>query len=208
MAQGIVENPVLPVDVGEEMNPSIPDGSGGIGNDHRKRFLQTQCGGAALGHRLNDALLGPFRFLGEDEFCQFDRFLDANAAMAEIAAVFLEQLRRRRVVQVNVVRVGKYELDVAERITRPRPLPDARSAGSDRVLELHAQGVARKAIAHDLGLSVATVGQWIADADRERITRIRAMAHAGVPHAAIAEMFGVSCAYVGLLSREGRERAA
>ena len=78
----------------------------------------------------------------------------------------------------------------------------------DLVLDLHAQGVARKVIAHDLGLSVATVGRWIADADRERVTRIRAMAHAGVPHAAIAEMFGVSCAYVGLLSREGRERAA
>lgn len=78
----------------------------------------------------------------------------------------------------------------------------------DRVLELHAQGVARKAIAHDLGLSVATVGQWIADADRERITRIRAMAHEGVPHAAIAEAFGVSRAYVGLLAREGKERAA
>ena len=78
----------------------------------------------------------------------------------------------------------------------------------DLVLDLHAQGVARKVIAHDLGLSVATVGRWIADADRERITRIRAMAHEGVPHAAIAEAFGVSCAYVGLLAREGRERAA
>ena len=92
---------------------------------------------------------------------------------------------------------------VAQLNTDP-PAPTPR----DLVLDLHAQGVARKTIAHDLGLSVETVGRWIADADRERITRIRAMAHAGVPHTAIAEMFGVSCAYVGLLSREGRERAA
>jgi transposase len=92
---------------------------------------------------------------------------------------------------------------VAQLNTDP-PAPTPR----DLVLDLHAQGVARKTIAHDLGLSVKTVGRWIADADRERVTRIRAMAHAGVPHAAIAEMFGVSCAYVGLLAREGRERAA
>lgn len=94
--------------------------------------------------------------------------------------------------------------NVVARINTSAPAQTPR----DLVLDLHAQGVARKTIAHDLGLSVETVGRWIADADRERITRIRAMAHEGVPHAAIAEMFGVSCAYVGLLSREGRERAA
>lgn len=94
--------------------------------------------------------------------------------------------------------------NVVARINTSAPAQTPR----DLVLDLHAQGVGRKTIAHDLGLSVETVGRWIADADRERITRIRAMAHEGVPHAAIAEMFGVSCAYVGLLAREGRERAA
>lgn len=92
---------------------------------------------------------------------------------------------------------------VAQLNTDP-PAPTPR----DLVLDLHAQGVGRKTIAHDLGLSVETVGRWIADADRERITRIRAMAREGVPHAAIAEAFGVSRAYVGLLAREGKERAA
>ena len=68
----------MPVDVGEEINPSVPDGSGGIGNDDRERFLQSKGGGAALGHRLNDAFLGPLRVVGEDEFRQFQRFLEVG----------------------------------------------------------------------------------------------------------------------------------
>lgn len=93
-------------------------------------------------------------------------------------------------------------------LTSLHQLQAAAPTPRDRVLDLHAQGVGRKTIAHDLGLSVATVGRWIADADRERIARIRAMVADGVPHEAIAEAFGVSRAYVGLLAREGRERAA
>ena len=53
--------------------------------------------------------------------------------MAEVAPVALEELHRRRVVQVDVLAVRKDELDVAERVAWPRPLADSCIAGQDGV---------------------------------------------------------------------------
>ena len=92
LARGIAERLVMPVDVGEEMHPSVAHDSGDVGNDHRERFLQVQGGRAAPGHRLDDAFFGPFRFVGKDELGQRERILDTDAAVAEIASVTLEQL--------------------------------------------------------------------------------------------------------------------
>lgn len=76
----------------------------------------------------------------------------------------------------------------------------------DLVLDLHRQGVAAKTIAADLGLNLATVRRWTTAADTERAERIVAAVREGTERAVVAEMFGVSCAYVTLLT--ARRRAA
>ncbi len=70
----------------------------------------------------------------------------------------------------------------------------------DRALDLHAQGVAHKMIASNLGRHVATVNRWCTEADRERVVRIREMFAQGMERADIAALFSTSVAFVTLVT--------
>src|SRR5207342_3583752 len=61
----------------------------------------------------------------EDLLGEVERVLQADAAMAEIAATLGEQPAARRVVHVDAVAVGKREEDVAQRIVGAGLLADA-----------------------------------------------------------------------------------
>ena len=146
------------------------------------RFLQSKGGGAALGHRLNDAFLGPLRVVGEDEFRQFQRFLDTNAAVAEIAAVALEELRGRGVMEIDVVAVGEDELDVAEGVSGARPLADAHLAALDGIEMRLGEAADGPPVATDefeallveIGRVAPQLGQGFAAGDRGRYIPVRA----------------------------------
>ena len=112
----------MSVDIREEVHPPLPDGGSTVAEDHRYRLLQADGCGLAFAHRLCDTLLGPFRFIGKNELRQGRWRLDTNAAVTEIAPITLEEWQGGRVMQVNVLLVGKHKLDVAKGIAGPESM--------------------------------------------------------------------------------------
>jgi hypothetical protein len=127
-----------------------------------KGFLQAYGRGLASAHRLHDALFGPFRLVGEDELRQRHRLFDANTAVTEVAPVALEELHGRRVMEIDVVLVGKDELDVAEGIACPRSLADAHLPALDSVESPLRESTADPAITADELEPLAGKVAWVA----------------------------------------------
>src|SRR4029450_3843402 len=82
-------------------------------------------------HRRVDTLARPFRVIAQDPLGKPCRILEADATMTEITPRAGEELRRRRAVHVDVLRVGEDELREAKRVLRPWPLADVEAAGND-----------------------------------------------------------------------------
>ena len=95
-------------------------------NNHQRAFLgqiQLLRVQAAV-HRCHNILFGPASASLVGPFRQSRRIFHANTAMAEVAPGSREQLRRRGAIEIDVVRVGKHELDQAQRNVGTGLLPD------------------------------------------------------------------------------------
>ena len=128
-------------------------------------------------HHVLDALARPVAVRLQDELGQLDRPLHADATVTEIPARAVEQMTRRRVVQVDVELVGEHELAVEARPGRP----PAEVAGGGQSLsqQPHALAAApgrERGTGGDRGPAAAGLDLLVA---RERLLEIR-VAHVHV----------------------------
>src|SRR5690606_30312365 len=124
----------------------------------------------------------PVRII-EYERRQRDRILHTNTAVTEEPLFLREQSARRRVVQVDVERVGEQQLDAAERVGRAGILPkDVREAAArvTAVVDAAPRHLASRVgqYTHALACEVARVtpdrAQYLAvDAARHRPRRVQ-----------------------------------
>jgi cytochrome b561 len=137
-AQGRVEGCIVAVDVRMEQHPPIRCHPHRVVGDHHPQRL-TRRGVRAAAPSPRGCDLVPLGHARQHEARQRHRRLDADAAVAEIPPLAREQPRRGCVVQVDVVVVGEHELDVPQRVLRPRPLADAQLAAQHRVQPVRGQ---------------------------------------------------------------------
>src|SRR5690606_15680494 len=183
LAQGLLQTRVLLVNVWKEINFTIPlHHRSAVGDQNRYGFVQAYRARAAGGHGGFDAFPGPFGLVAQHELSQFNGVFDADAAMAEIASRARKQCSRRRMVQVDVLIVGKNELDVAQRVERTRALPDsplaAANVGDALLAQLtHHLAVARhelEALPIEIRRITLQTGQGFPARDRWRHIPVRA----------------------------------
>ena len=74
-------------------------------------------------HSLLHSLQRPIWIIPQDPRGQFGGFLDPYAAMAEITPGARERSLRGRAMKIDVVLIGEYQLDQAERVRRSGLLP-------------------------------------------------------------------------------------
>src|SRR5690606_15475012 len=96
-----------------------------VRNEHGNRLVEAQSARFAGTHGSLDAIFAPCRVIAQHELGEFHRLFDTDASVAEIASRPREQSRGGRVVQVDVLVVGEDELDIAQGVAGPWPLPDA-----------------------------------------------------------------------------------
>src|SRR5688572_3487434 len=87
---------------------------------NRNVFFERNVAILARGDQILDALPIP----AQDMDGEFPRVLDPDAAVTEGAHILREQLLRGRVMHVDIVRIGKQELDSSQRIVISWRLPD------------------------------------------------------------------------------------
>ena len=119
------------VDVRKERDsPFRVDLGGPVQQHDRHRLVEKHGLGAAARDHGIEPRRAPAR--AEQLLGELERVLDANAARAERAAVAIEQIAARRVVQIDRVLVREHELDAAERIVGPRAAARGGTEGCGR----------------------------------------------------------------------------
>src|SRR5262245_20334336 len=113
---------VVSIDVVEKEDATLLDRDGIVKYVHRHRRLQVDPVVVGAGrHRLDDALAIP----AEDELRQGRRVCHAHAPVAQVAPGPHEMRLLRGVVQIDTEGIREDELEQAERVLRPRTLPQA-----------------------------------------------------------------------------------
>ena len=148
---------IVPVHVLEKMDSLVLEQDGSVGDEDLNGLHQRNGRRCPGFHLATDARFVPSGHTRHRKAGQFDRLFDADAAMAEVAPVTREQVDRRRMVKVDVVPVGEHELDVAERVGRPRTLADAQRAGEHCVELRRRQHGVDAARSHELETFAAPV---------------------------------------------------
>src|SRR5262249_61430657 len=97
---------------------------GPVKNQYRNWMGQVDLLSRAAVHGCANALGIPARVVAQDPGRQIRGPLQPDAAMAEVPARLREELRRRGIVHVHVVAVGKDEFHQAEGVLWSRLLPN------------------------------------------------------------------------------------
>ena len=140
-----------------------------VGDVHRDVLGERDL--AAAGEHALHLLRRPALVLGEQNLGQAARLVHAHAAVAERAERLAEQVPLRRVVHVDVMRVGEQELHVAEHILRARRLLEAEAADVDAApvdrvgIDLAAVGVGLEIVGVEHGLRRVAAAE---DAEEEQ----------------------------------------
>src|SRR5215472_4819168 len=115
---------VMSVDIAAEVHNTVIDPGGHIGNVHRQRLLQVHDGGLGRGNHLVDPIFVPSRnaTCAKNLIGKLKRPRKPDTSVAESPPVAAEQAARGAVVKIDVVRVWKHDLDVAQRVVGPRAL--------------------------------------------------------------------------------------
>src|SRR5690606_15523880 len=133
LTQRLVEPVIVVVDVWKKINLTTFDDHGVVSNQYRNRFVQADGFGRAAGHGGAYPLFGPLRLVVKNETRQRHGAFDPYAAVAEVAPVAVEKLRRGRMVQIDVHIVGENELDIAQGVALARTLAYAQLAKLRRI---------------------------------------------------------------------------
>src|SRR5215813_14448769 len=106
---------VVSVDIATEVHNTAIDPSGQIGNVHGQRLLQVHDGGLGRGNHLIDPIFVPSRnaTCAKKLIGKLKRPCKPDTSVAESPLVAAEQAARGAVVEIDVVRVWKHDLDVA-----------------------------------------------------------------------------------------------
>src|SRR5678815_105185 len=73
----------------------------------------------------------PSRLIAEKPGSERDRILDADAAVAEITSRSRKQLRGRRAMHVNVMRIWEVKFQQSQGVVRTRHLSNAQLSGTE-----------------------------------------------------------------------------
>src|SRR5215510_3808604 len=116
---------VVSVHIATEVHNTAIDPSGQIGNVHEQRLLQVHDGGLGRGNHLVDPIFVPSRnaTYAKNLIGKLERPGKPDTSVADSPLVAAEQAARGTVVKIDVVRVWKHELNVAQRVVGARPLP-------------------------------------------------------------------------------------
>ncbi len=130
--QRLAKTAVVTVDVAKLDELAVGVGANGkVGQVHRNRRRQRDVP-TAVPHAA-DLIRRHSLVVLEDHFSKLARLLDAHAAVAQGAVRLSEQSLLRRVGHVDVVPIGKAELDVAEWVLATRRLSKAELPDIDAV---------------------------------------------------------------------------
>src|SRR5215471_18463901 len=126
---------VVSVDIAAEVHNTVIDPGGQIGNVHRQRLLQVHDGVLGRGNHLVDPIFVPSRNAtgAKNLIGKLERPCKPDASVAESPLVAAEQAARGTVVKIDVVRVWKHDLDVAQRVVGARALPQLKRKMSTSV---------------------------------------------------------------------------
>ena len=115
---------ILPVDVAAEVHPALRiDPCSPVREQHRNALRQADVARFPVLDRARERCRVPAFRIIEHELGQLQRALDPYAPRAERAPGALELGLRRRVMQLDEVRIRKHQLDAPERVRRAGVLP-------------------------------------------------------------------------------------
>src|SRR6516225_9271441 len=125
----------MSVDIAAEVDNTVIDPGGQIGNVHRQRLLQAHDSGLGRGNHLVDPIFVPSRnaTCAKNLIGKLKRPCKPDASMAESPLVAAEQAARGTVVKIDVVRVWKHDLDATQRVVGSWPLPKLKREMSSSV---------------------------------------------------------------------------
>src|SRR4029453_2956273 len=124
----LVESRVVTVDVFREVNRAVlgHDHCCGVEQQHLDWPREPDAERLCTGHCRQNPIARPLSVVLERPFGKRNGIFYTHAAMTEVASAFVEQLCRRRCMQVNIRLVRDHELDEPQRVPGARALSQSK----------------------------------------------------------------------------------